>query len=236
MVQFQFFTNSASRAAEPPIIQHYTAASRIPERVAWRDAAYTVLDVETTGLNPRRDAILSIGLVEIEQGRILLERAWYALVQPPPHITVPADSIRIHRLFRGDVAAAPTLEQILPELLERLMGRVLVVHFAQIDVDFLNRALHQLWRTKLRGPALDTMRIAQALYHQERWLTGHDGMQSVTNLRELAERANLPIHNEHHALSDAITTAQLFLTQATRLERRGEGLLLHLLNRGRCLR
>ncbi len=232
----QFLTNSASRAIEPPIMKHYTAAACIAERVAWRDVGYAVLDVETTGLNTKRDAILSIGLVEIEQGRIMLERTWYALVQPPPHVTVPAESIRIHRLFRGDVAAAPTLDQILPELLERLMGRVLVVHFAQIDIDFINRALHQLWRAKLRGPALDTMRIAQALYHQERWLTGHDGMHSVTSLRELAQRYNLPIHSEHNALSDAITTAQLFLAQATRLERRGEGLLLHLLNKGRCLR
>ncbi len=236
MVRFQWFNPTTARHRIPAVVQEYLAAPRPPERVPWRDVPYAVLDLETTGLNARRDAILSIGLVEIIQGRVQLERSWYALVQPPAGVQVPAASIRIHGLLRGDVAAAPCLEEVLPQLLERLTGRVLVVHFARMDVDFLARALQQTWQVKLRGPALDTMQIAQTLYHQERWLTGHDGMRPVTSLRELAEQAHLPIHNEHNALSDAITTAQLFLAQAVRLERRGGGMVQHLLQAGQCLR
>lgn len=232
----RLFRTTTAQTTLPPEVQTYLHAPRLPERVPWREVDYAVLDLETTGLNARRDAILSIGLVEVRQGRVQLDSSWYALVQPPAGVQVPAASIRIHGLLRGDVAHAPHLTDVLPELLERLAGRVLVVHFARMDVDFLARALQQTWRVQLRGPALDTMQIAQGLYHQERWLTGHDGMRPVTSLRELAEQVHLPIANEHNALSDAITTAQLFLAQAIRLERRGNGSLQHLLQMGRCLR
>jgi DNA polymerase-3 subunit epsilon len=110
------------------------------------------------------------------------------------------------------------------------------VHFAPIDVDFISRALRSLWGVALRGPALDTIRLAETLYHRQRWTLGHDGMQMITALGPLAAQAGLPVYSEHNALSDALTTAQLFLSQAMQMERQGEGTLRRLLKAGRCLR
>ncbi|NJO06486.1 MAG: 3'-5' exonuclease [Chloroflexaceae bacterium] len=229
---------ATQRAHLPPCVEEYLATSRPVDEKSWRDVSYSVLDLETTGLIANRDVILSIGLVEIDQGRIHLERNWYSLVQPPPDVQVPAESICIHKLMHCDLVDAPALREVLLELLARLRGRVLVVHFAQIDIEFLKRALRKLWGVPMQGPAIDTMRIAQMMYQQDMRLMGEEGMgrRMVTSLSELAEDARLPIYEQHNALTDALTTAQLFLAQATRLERRGMGTLRGLLRAGRCLR
>ncbi|NCC37186.1 MAG: 3'-5' exonuclease, partial [Chloroflexia bacterium] len=54
----------------PAVLQAYEAGPWPDPRSHWRDASYVVLDVETSGLDPRRDVLLAIGLVGIEGGRI----------------------------------------------------------------------------------------------------------------------------------------------------------------------
>lgn len=222
----------------PDYLQQYLDAPRPDEYDSWRSVPYCVLDMETTGLNPRRDSILSIGLVCIEDARIHMNNQWYTLVRPPDDVTVPVESIRIHGLLRNEVAEAPTFEEILPELMEYLYGRVLVVHYSPIDVGFLNRTLRTLYNTTLRGPAIDTILLAQTLHEYEHLTGGHHATNQggVTTLSALAEKSNIPIHAQHNALGDAITTAQLFLSQATRMEKYGFESLRKILKAGRCLR
>lgn len=229
---------SRQRTAElPSYIESYLAAPRPDEHLPWRLVPYSVLDIETTGLNCKRDSVLSVGLVDIDEGRIRMDKQWYTLVRPPDDVVVPAESIRIHGLLRDDVATAPTFQEILPDLLSRLSGRVLVVHYAPIDVNFLNRALRQQWKVSLRGPAIDTILLAQMVYDYERWSSGeYAASQNATALSTLAQKSGIPIHAHHNALGDAITTAQLFLAQATRIEQFGSSTLRKLLRGGRCLR
>jgi DNA polymerase-3 subunit epsilon len=221
---------------QPDIVRDYLAAPRPDPGRHWRAAPYTVLDIETSGLEPRRHALLAIGAVEIEAGRALIERCWHTLVRPPDGLEVPAEAIRVHGLLRGDVAQAPVLSDVLDELLRRLRGRVLVVHVAAIDIGFLDSALRRRYGIAVRGPAIDTARLAAALHADDRFAHGDTTAQPALALRALAERANLPVYPEHNALNDALTTAQLFLSQATRFEQQGRPTLRHLLRAGGCRR
>jgi DNA polymerase-3 subunit epsilon len=220
----------------PDFVRDYLEAPRPDLSLPWRAASYTALDVETSGLDPRRDAVLAIGLVEIESGRVLLERAWRTLVRPPAGLIVPAESIRIHGLLRRDLADAPPLSEALPELLRRLRGRVLLLHVAAIDAGFLNQVLRRQYAARLRGPVIDTARLAAKLQHDERYMRGDSAGPPVIALRALAERAGLPAYAEHNPLDDALTTAQLFLIMATQLERQGRASLGRLLRLGGYLR
>jgi DNA polymerase-3 subunit epsilon len=218
----------------PAFIAAYEAGPWPDQRAHWREARYVVLDVETSGLDPRRDSLLAVGLVEIEAGRVRLDRRWSTLIRPPEGLLVGAGSIRIHGLTRAELAAAPPLDEVLPALLERLAGRALVVHVAQIDVGFLNRALGARYGAKLREPILDTARLALTL-HQNAQLLGEvspDMPAPAIQLRGLAAGLGLPVYGEHDALNDALTTAQLFLAQATRLEHQGSKTLRALLRAG----
>lgn len=222
------------RQATPEHVRVYEAGPWPDPRTYWRDVRYVVLDVETSGLDDRRDVLLAIGLVEIEQGRVQLARRWYSLVRPPAGVLVGAQSIRVHGLMRAELADAPPVDAVLPTLLERLAQSVLVVHVSRIDVGFINRALDLCYSTRLRGPVLDTARLAMTL-HQNAQLLGEvspDMPAPAIQLRALASSFDLPVYAQHDALNDALTTAQLFLAQATRLERQGTRTLQKLLRAG----
>lgn len=224
------------RGGTPPqFVREYQEAPRPEPRAPWRAAPYTVLDIETTGLDPRADAVLAIGLVDVEGGRVLLERAWRTLVRPPADAPLRPAAIAVTGLLRADTAAAPEMAEVLPELLRRLAGRVLVVHVAEVDVAFLDRALRLRYGARLRGPALDTARLALYLERDRRLLGGAHEPPAI-QLRALCDRLGLPAYAEHDALSDAVSTAQLLLALATQIEAHGAGTLGGLLRAGGCLR
>ncbi|MFV9503287.1 MAG: PolC-type DNA polymerase III [Oscillochloridaceae bacterium umkhey_bin13] len=222
------------RRTPPPIwAQAYEAGPWPAPNLPWREVPYVVLDTETSGLDARRDVLLSVGLVEVRQGRVCLDSRWRSLIRPPAGFEVGGGSIRIHGLMRAELAVAPTLDEVLPAILERLTGRALVVHVAQVDVGFLNQALRP-HHARLRGPILDTARLAHSL-HENAKLLGEvqpDMPRPAIQLRALAQARGLPVYGEHDALNDALTTAQLFLAQATRLEQQGIRTLRKLLRAG----
>jgi DNA polymerase-3 subunit epsilon len=111
-------------------------------------------------------------------------------------------------------------------LLDRTVGDVLVVHVAEVDQAFLDAAMRRLWSCPLNATVLDTARMAAAL-NRRLHLARPPGRRPGTSLRlaDLARAHGLPVHPEHDPLHDALTTAQLFLALATRLEGHGRSTL-----------
>ena len=115
------------------------------------------LDLETSGLNPKRDEVLSVGLVPVRGTAIRLGEALYTPIRPQ---RVPAEAnLALHGLLPAELQAAPTLAEVLPELERRIEGRVLIVHHAPMDLPFLQRALGR----RLKTPAIDTLKLALKL-------------------------------------------------------------------------
>jgi DNA polymerase III subunit epsilon len=114
----------------------------VPPRRSWRAARFIVIDVETTGLDPRTDEVLSFAAVPVDRGRIVARDAVHGLVRPasPP----PARSIEIHGLRPDDLAAAPPAATALAPLAAAVSGRVPVAHIAWIERMFLRRHLRAL--------------------------------------------------------------------------------------------
>ena len=133
----------------------------------WRELEYVVVDVETTGLDLKRDAIASYGAVVIRDGRIVVAENTYGLVCPSCEMT--AESITVHTLRRADVADAPPLSRAVQVLDTLLRGRVLVAHAAWIERAFLApRLLRARHRTEItdhrhRGVGARRGRRAQEL-------------------------------------------------------------------------
>lgn len=192
-----------------PAAQAYRAQR--PDRSrSWRDTDLCVIDLEMTGLDPTRDHIVSIGTVPIRHGRIRAGEATYSRVRPERD--VPGESTRIHTLREADLADAPSITVCAERLLETMTGHVLVAHAAWIEEAFLNRVFRRLG-TRVHRPVLDTAGMAARLPELPQ-VPGH-----ALSLEHAAERLDLPVHTPHHALGDAMTTAQLFLVLATRLGR-----------------
>jgi len=180
---------------------------------SWREAGLAALDFETTGLDARLDHVLSFGVVPIDGGRVRLEESLYRVVKPP--IELPPESIVVHGIRPADVAGAPALHEVAGELVDVLAGRALVAHVAWFELAFLNRFFRRKrrrWRT-----AVDVVDLAVRLAALER----APERAASRRLADLAARHDVPAAASHHAFGDALTTAQLFLVLATRLERYG---------------
>ncbi len=176
----------------------------------WREAEFCVLDLETTGLDLRRDDIVAYGAAIVSHARIPCGRVAYGLVRPTR--PVPGPALTVHGLRTADLTDAPVLDDVEDELVALLRGRVLVAHAAWVERAFLGRALRP------RGLALgravvDTAALLRACRVVDRNPT------SEPNLEAAAGKLGLPVHTPHHALGDAFTTAEVFLALATRLER-----------------
>lgn len=176
----------------------------LPKRSApIENVEFLALDLETTGLDPAQDEILSLGMVPIVNEAIRLAGARHYLISASKEI--PEASAVIHGIREQDKAAGKPLEEVLPEVLAALKGRVLLAHHAAVELEFLSAACRSLYGGPLLVRTVDTLQLALA--SEKEPLLPEKPLQ----LASLRRRYGLPPYPLHHALSDALATAELFL-------------------------
>lgn len=164
---------------------------------------YTAFDLETTGLDPERDAIIALGGVHVLGTRVLHHEVYEALVDPGRPI--PEASTQIHGLTWEMLKGKPRLEEVLPAFRAFLADTVLVAHNGAFDMAFLRRVGVD------QPPLVDTLLLAQLLFPD---LRDH-------RLETLAERFGVPVLGRHTALGDALMTAEVFARMLPLLRERG---------------
>lgn len=208
-----------ARRAAPGPLRDYLAQPFPKASVDYRAQSYVAIDLETTGLDPRRDQILSIGYVCLHGPCIDLGSARHRLVRIERDI--PEASAVIHQITDDQAATGGELAEVLAELLETLAGKVMIAHHARIEQTFLANACKTLWKQGLLVPTIDTQAVALRTF--ERRQIPFQG--SDLRLYALSDRYNLPRHGAHNALNDALAAAELFLAQAAYRDN-GKGLAL----------
>jgi len=144
-----------------------------------------VIDTETTGLNEKRDKIIEIAAVEIENGE--LGRSFSTLVDPG--CAIPAQITGLTGISGAMVRGQPQIGEAVAGLLAFAGGDVLVAHNAAFDRGFLRAA------AKMPNQWLDTRDFARIV----RPFASSFSLESLTG------------ENPHRALGDALSTAKLFL-------------------------
>ena len=165
-----------------------------------------MIDVETTGLDPQRDEVISFAGIPIESARIITSESVRGLVRPRTAST--SASLGIHRLRERDLAEAPRAPEALAPLAAVMRGRIPVVHASWVERTFLRKAGCPLPRR-----IVDTAVLWRLLSIQR---GEHD--PGVCSLSVIAGSLGLPAHRPHEAEGDALTAAQAFLAMATHLE------------------
>lgn len=200
--------------AHHPLLRRFYQASWPEADTPLDDIEFMALDVETTGLDASRHSIVSVGLIPFTLARIRSDQAWHRLVRPPGDL-VPK-SVTFHHITHSDLQQAPRFADIAGELLERLHGRVAVVHYHPLERAFLDTACRNALGEGLRFPLVDTMQIEAALYPRRKagWLARLLGKKSISiRLNDSRQRYGLPVYHAHHALTDALATAELLQAQ-----------------------
>ena len=158
-----------------------------------------VLDLETTGLSPKTDRIIQIGVVElagyVPTGR---EKEWYIY----PQCSVEGmEASAIHGLTDEFLRDKPLFSQVVEEFLRFIGDTRLVIHNAPFDTCFLNAELSRLGLNPIpASQTLDTLPLALTKFPR-----------SKCTLEALCHRFGIRVVGHHNALSDARLLAQCYL-------------------------
>ena len=179
---------------------------------AWDEVVYWALDLETGGLDPRKDPIVAVGMLPVRRGTIRLAEAYASLVRPEPLEEITPGSILAHQLLPGDVSGAPRLGDVLGEVDRRLREGAMLVHMAALDVAFLKRAYKRFGMRWPAPPVVDTVGLLLKEAKRARFVNPDaPELDPEVNLLAARRAHGLPDYRQHEALTDAIAAAELFL-------------------------
>lgn len=163
---------------------------------------FAVLDVETTGLSPKRDRIIEIAVVRCTPDGSFIDE-WSTLVDPgrdpgPTHI---------HGITAEDLQGAPAFADIADALRDRLDGSMISAHNLAFDAGFLAAEFARAGVMPPDRPALCTMQLARHV------LPDNDGY----SLAACAATLGIDHPDAHRALPDTRVTAAVLGSMVRRL-------------------
>jgi DNA polymerase III epsilon subunit-like protein len=172
------------------------------------DPGFVAIDLETTGLDSRRDSIVSMAAIPFVGGRP--QQGHVTLVNPGRPI--PMASTRIHGIDDAAVVAAPALDDVLPAFDAVCAGAVVAGHDIPFDLAVLRRVRRSRAYAEPHALALDTRRLAVAL---------HPSWRRVAELESVAERLGIPVVGRHTADGDARLAGHVLVTLLPQFRARG---------------
>ncbi len=165
---------------------------------------YVCLDCETSGLNPKKDEILSIGAVHIKENKILMRKTFNIFIKPSKNINI--ESIKIHHIRPIDLENALDAKEAIYQLLNFIGSKPIVGYYIKFDVAIISRYTKECIGVKLPN---QTIEVSSMYYKIRKKTTDYEfiDLRFDTILKNL----NIPMLGKHDALNDAIMTSMIFL-------------------------
>jgi len=190
-----------------PFLEHYQRHFD----ATWNDQTpinrvrFIALDSETTGLNPLTDRLITIGAVAVQDGDILLEDSFEALLR----IERNTAAVTVHGITRDETRGGLDEPEALRRFLDYLRDGVIVGHHIGHDISTLNTAYQRHWGAELMNRSLDTMDLTLHLERSGAFVD-RERIREFT-LDSLCDLFGVIPHDRHTAGGDAFITAQVFL-------------------------
>ena len=167
---------------------------------------FTAFDVETTGLDSRKDCIVEIGAVRFsEKGEI---DRYHVLIDPG--IPMPKGASRVNNITDEMLAGQPSISEALPGFINFIADNIVLAHNAGFDCGFINTGLARLYDDGYSTVTGLPNRVADTLIIARRFLPG----RARYNLQDIAASVGLQAREAHRALDDARLCMELFLFMA----------------------
>ncbi len=173
-----------------------------------------VLDTETTGLNPFKDEILSIGAVIIRDNKILMNRSFECFIKPSEGIS--QESIKVHHIRECELENAMEIGEAIRQLLDFIENRPIAGYYIDFDHKILSR-----YTKKLIGSTLphSTIELSSMYYKRYRKSSSYEFVD--LKFDTIMTALELPFLGKHDALNDAIMSAMIYLKLKSMPEYRG---------------
>jgi len=169
---------------------------------------WVTIDCETTGLDTRRDQIVSVAAVRIAGNRLLTSQRLELLVRPERKLK--KESVRVHQLREQDVAHGLDPEQAMRRLLVFIGARPLVGYYLEFDVAMLNREIWPLLGVRLPQPKIEV----SSMYYdwKNRQLPPHERGGTIDlRFATMMKALDMPTREAHDALNDAVMAGLAFV-------------------------
>lgn len=182
------------------------------------ETRFVVFDTETTGLDKRKDRMLSIGAVALTENRIDVADSFERYLDQE---FFREETVHIHGLLKKGKYERISEEEAVKQFLAYIGNSVLVGHHVGFDIAIINYALKRLGAPKLKNKAADTGLLYKRTMHRVNILN----QEKVYTLDELCDELKLPKTDRHTASGDAFITAMAFLKILGRMKKKKELIL-----------
>jgi DNA polymerase-3 subunit epsilon len=172
-----------------------------------RDVAkneYIVLDTETTGLNAKKDEILSIGAVRIKNNKIITSDSFEIFIKPTCNIS--HESIKIHHITPKDLENGASINEALEKLLFFINNLPIVGYYISFDIKILNTYLKKYQNITLPNSSIE---LSSMYYKRYKKSSPYEFVD--LKFDTIMDKLDLPKLGKHDALNDAIMSAIMFL-------------------------
>ena len=163
-----------------------------------KQASYVVFDIETTGFSQTYDRIIEIAACKIYQGGII--ETYETFVNP--EMPISQKITELTTITDEMVMDAPKIMDVLPKFMEFCKGSILVAHNAKFDIGFIYANIKRLGLEYEMLPAIDTLNLFRAGYHEE---------VKKFNLKVMAKHFKVKQEQHHRAIDDTKVTALCFI-------------------------
>ena len=185
------------------------AGRQVGPETPLEDLPVLVFDLETTGLDVRRDRVVSVGAVRMHGSRVFRAANLDILVNPG--CPIPEVATRVHGITDDMVADAAGFDAAWPAMRDQFDGVALVGHNVAFDIAHLRRATREGGFDWAPVASLDTLLLTGALEPDMPHL----------DLESVALRFGVDVMGRHTALGDSLVTAGIFARLIARLQDQG---------------
>ncbi|UJF17751.1 3'-5' exonuclease [Vibrio sp. SS-MA-C1-2] len=186
------------------------------------------VDMETTGKDPEKDQILSVGYVQINGKKIILSSSVNEYVNSHQHINI--DAALVNQITSTMLEEGESLDEVMKRLFLAMKGRLLLAHGSFMEQGFIQQYILQRYNiADFPLIWIDTLLLYKSLSEL------HNQPRDF-RLGSAREYFNLPEYEAHDALFDSIATAELYLVLINRIFLNQPVTMLELLQRQQTYR
>ncbi|MCA9514420.1 MAG: 3'-5' exonuclease [Myxococcales bacterium] len=169
----------------------------------WRSLPLAVVDVETTGLDPKVDRVIEIAIVHMLDGEVV--DVFASLVDPEQEL--PEEVTKLTGIEPAQLVGAPRFADIAAEVRRRLGDRIFVAYNLAFDRAFVLEELERAGHDAPTMVPIDPLVFVRELHKN----------QGSKRLGAVAERLGIPLENAHRAQDDAVVAGKILYALAGEL-------------------
>lgn len=157
---------------------------------------YTIIDIETTGLDPKNDKIIELAAIKVKNNEVI--DTYSALINP--EIEIDNFITELTGITNDMLIKVPTIDKKIKEYIDFIGEDIIVGHNVNFDINFIYDNYLRIYNLPFSNDYIDTLRISK------------NYIRDIANykLETLSEKFNINYEGAHRALQDCYITNSLY--------------------------